>query len=246
MIIAEIGLNHLGKKDLLCTYVNELIKSDVDAITFQIREHSFYKNSKWSRFKIDDILYVDLAKKIKNSSKKIGVALSDLNKISLFESINVDFYKILSKDLEDLNFLQTFSSNTNKKIYLSTGMSNYKNIDKALKYFDNCGLIHTRLSNNPSDVNLKAMEFMKKRYGQDISFGNHCENLNVIYAASVFLPSNYFVYVKLNNKHDKYPDCNHAVKLSEINFLKKNIKEIEAAVGGIEKKSSSNIIGGQI
>ena len=44
MIIAEVGLNHRGSFDLAKSYVNALIKTDVDAVTFQVREPGFYEN----------------------------------------------------------------------------------------------------------------------------------------------------------------------------------------------------------
>lgn len=41
MIIAEIGLNHLGSKEYLLDYLNCLLDSSVDGITLQIREKNF-------------------------------------------------------------------------------------------------------------------------------------------------------------------------------------------------------------
>ena len=38
MIIAEIGRNHLGKIDLANKYIDELLLTKVDGISFQIRE----------------------------------------------------------------------------------------------------------------------------------------------------------------------------------------------------------------
>ncbi len=42
-IIAEVGLNHLGQELLANEYVEKLIQSEVDGISFQIREEGFYK-----------------------------------------------------------------------------------------------------------------------------------------------------------------------------------------------------------
>ena len=44
MIIAEIGLNHLGNPNLADKYLDSLLNTEVDAITFQIRENDFYDN----------------------------------------------------------------------------------------------------------------------------------------------------------------------------------------------------------
>ena len=38
IIIAEIGLNHLGNENILQEYINEIAKTDVDGISIQILE----------------------------------------------------------------------------------------------------------------------------------------------------------------------------------------------------------------
>ena len=50
MIIAEIGLNHLGSEEYLNEYLETLLKSSVDAVTLQVREPEFYKNTDFSEF----------------------------------------------------------------------------------------------------------------------------------------------------------------------------------------------------
>ena len=44
MIVAEIGLNHLGNEKLLKKYIKILNNSDVDAITIQVIKR-FFKNN---------------------------------------------------------------------------------------------------------------------------------------------------------------------------------------------------------
>ena len=45
MIVAEIGLNHLGNEKLLKKYIKILNNSDVDAITIQVIKDFFLKNN---------------------------------------------------------------------------------------------------------------------------------------------------------------------------------------------------------
>ena len=56
MLVAEIGLNHKGSKTLLTKYVNFLLKSKIDAITFQIQPDQYisslgFKNIDFKIFK---------------------------------------------------------------------------------------------------------------------------------------------------------------------------------------------------
>ena len=46
MIIAEIGLNHLGSIKLAEMYIQGIAETEVDGITFQIREQGYYANKK--------------------------------------------------------------------------------------------------------------------------------------------------------------------------------------------------------
>ena len=68
MIVSEIGLNHLGNYELACHYVTRLLNTDVDAITFQIREPDFYKGQ-FENFKLTPAEYESLKTRINNSGK---------------------------------------------------------------------------------------------------------------------------------------------------------------------------------
>ena len=43
LFIAEVGLNHNGDEKYAYHYLNKLLKTDIDGISFQIREKNFYK-----------------------------------------------------------------------------------------------------------------------------------------------------------------------------------------------------------
>ena len=121
MIVAEIGINHMGSEEYAETYIGALLKSKVDAITFQVRESEFYKKKKWQSFYLDDEFY-----------KKVGIAISDIKKIDFFESLGVDFYKILSRDLSNKKLIEK-TLKTSKDVYISTGVSTITDIKKMLK-----------------------------------------------------------------------------------------------------------------
>jgi sialic acid synthase SpsE len=164
--------------------------------------------------------------------------------IEFFKNLNPDFYKILSKDLENPDFLKTIRRKTNKKLFLSTGMSSDKKIGEALTILgNNVTLIHTSMSDDLSDVNLKAIEAMSKKFKIDIAYGNHCKNLNAVYAALSFKPAAIFLYAK-NSFNRKYPDNHHAIKVNKLQNFLKNILEIEKTIGdGVKYKITKGIKG---
>ena len=74
MIICEVGLNHLGSEKYSLEYVTELCKTDCDAITYQIREKSFYKGE-FSDYTLSDSHYQEIIKICKKNNKLFGFPL---------------------------------------------------------------------------------------------------------------------------------------------------------------------------
>ena len=255
MIIVEIGSNHRGSIELADKYIDNLIKTDVDGITFQIREPEFYhgRYKDLGRLTFDD--YSHIKKKINDAGKKFGLALCSLN-IKKYPS--PDFIKILSKDLSNKFFLTSISTIfKNVPIFLSTGMSDEIEIDEAINLLKKnvdrslIKIIHTCISNEAKDVNLNAISSLKDRFGNIVAFGNHCSNLNVIYASCAYQPTDYYFYVKHSwgsswNSDSDHPDSLHAVYLYSVQDVCKNIKDITVAIGDGNKKKSKNNIKGQI
>ena len=67
MLIAEIGLNHLGNTTLAKKYIKSLVNTEIDGITLQVRESDYYINN--PKFKLTKNLYqelINLAKQYDN------------------------------------------------------------------------------------------------------------------------------------------------------------------------------------
>ncbi len=64
------------------------------------------------------------------------------------------------------------------EIYISTGISSYIELDdvipKLASQDKRVKLIHTQLSNEIEDVNLKAIEVMGSKYNVPVAYGHHC------------------------------------------------------------------------
>ena len=242
-IIAEIGMNHLGSYEKAIEYVNCLIKSNVDAITFQIREPEFYDRSDKKHLMLTNDNYKNLCNIIKNHNKKFGIAIADIEKIDFFKSIDTDFYKIIRNDITNKNLVNKLIQ-TNKKLIVSTGVSSEEEIQKFLNKFGNKNIVlnHTQLSYDVQDCNLSAIETLKTKYNYPISYGSHCSNENVLYMSLCYNPSDILFYVKDNIEQIKYPDDKHAIMLRNVDNIVKNLKSLIHAVGtGIKEKMEIKI-----
>jgi len=239
MIIAEIGLNHLGQFSNVEKYIDNLKNSKIDAISLQIREKAFYqRDSRNLLLKKEE--YELASRLVKGSNKKFGIAIADEDQIDFLESIGTDFYKIIRNDINNYSLVEKLSQ-TQKKVIVSTGLSSDYEISKFVDNYGNKNFVlnHTQLSYDISDCNLAAISKMKKKYGLDISFGNHCENKNVIYMSLCYNPSDILFYVKLDNERE-YPDDKHSLLVEEAASVAENIKKLRKAIGGGAKISMKN------
>ena len=156
---------------------------------------------------------------------------------------NPDFYKILSWELSNYKFIDDILESTNKKIHISTGTSSIKELDEFHKRYgfnSRINFIHTQLSQEPKDTNLKAITFLKDRFPYNIDYGNHCNNKSVILASVAFQPSNIWLYVKGGDFNFRFhPDEFWAINLSNLDLLINDIKAVELSIGDGLKKSTN-------
>jgi N,N'-diacetyllegionaminate synthase len=234
MIVCEIGNNHFGDEEYSYKYVGDLMLTKCDAITYQIREKTFYKkNDNFKKLPMNH--YSDIVDITHKNNKKFGIALADYSLIDECEKLGVDFYKVLSWDLNNYEFIDSLLE-TIKPIYVSTGMSSIDEIgefcERYSRYYftDKITLIHTQLSFDLQDVNLKAIHYLDNFSPFNVAFGSHCKNKNVLYTSIGFQPSDYFIYVKGNSKH-KHPDDGHAIDISDLPTVINNMLEMELTIG---------------
>ena len=233
MIIAEVGLNHQGRIAYSFKYLEQLILTDIDAVTYQIREKEFYENPPpmYRDLELHFGHYANIKEQLALWGKRFGIALADHDMVEQCEEINVDFYKTLSWNINSFDFLDKLV-NTGKKIFVSTGTSSTDQIDKLQNRYrgENITLIHTQLQFEVENVNLLAIDFLKDRYDFPIAFGNHCENTDVLYTSVAFKPSDIFFYVKAD-KRTEHIDEKHSVRLSKVNKTVNSLIELSDSLG---------------
>lgn len=243
MIVCEIGLNHLGDEEYAHDCVSKILSCNVDAITFQVREPDFYVNT-YADFILSDNFYRDIFKKIKNSNVKLGIALSDIKKIPFFNSLNIDFFKVLSKDFKNDELISEMLK-TNKHIFVSTGIVSNIEISNFLKNFTSkksfFTLIHTQMTYDIENVNLKAISVLQKKFQLPVAYGNHSKNNIVTFVALGFEPSDIFIYVK-GNRSKSHPDEAHSISLENLKTFISNLKELKKSIGSGVKNTTVNTI----
>jgi sialic acid synthase SpsE len=233
-IIAEIGLNHHGSEERALSMLLELLKTNIDAVTFQIREPQFYTLQEPPRQRLSEDFYRKAVKLTHENDRKFGIAICDESTIPFFMSIEIDFWKTLSWNFANHPFNKLLQE-TKITTYMSTGLSGLKDIVDISSNLKNIILIHTQLSQKIEDVNLKAINTIRDQTELPVAFGLHCNNKEALKLAIAFEPESVFFYVKANENIDGLIDDDHAIFMNEVGDLTNTLKVLETAVGNGKK-----------
>jgi len=244
-IVTEIGMNHMGDAAYADAYVKDLIKARPDGITLQVREKAYYAKQKpGTSPHLAAECYRSAAKRIQEAGIQFGVGLCDIDEVPFFAEIGTDFYKILSKDIGNAELISAIAA-SGKPVHVSSGMSDEDEIAAFLQttgeFSSQISLIHTQLSYDDADTNLRAIARLRDRFNVPVGFGSHSTDTNVLYAAVGFDPAAIFFYVK-GERPIQHKDEDHAVMLSKTSDLIDEIRRLETMLGeGIKKKMSNRI-----
>lgn len=243
MIICEVGLNHLGSEKMALDYIDAVVNTKADAITFQVLKDSFYEIQRYKEYKLRKEFFIEALLKTKREEKQFGAAIDDEMIVSSLEQNGIDFFKVLSKDLNNYILIDKLLGASDKPIYISTGLSNLGEIKELLNRYNSeknrITLIQTQLSNRVEDINFEAIPFLKTKFSIDVAFGFHCSNHNALYMSLAYNPESIFFYIKKNDNR-KYPDDKHAITLKNISTVVDNLLELPSAIGSGKKVKMEN------
>ena len=205
-IIAEIGINHNG--DIIIA--KELIKhakyAGCDAVKFQKRtlelvyskeELDKPRESPWGKTNREQKEGLEFGQneydEIDTFCKQQGIewfaSAWDHESQKFLRQFNLKHNKIASAMMVDKDHLELVASE-GRHTFISTGMSNLDEIDKAVEIFqrNKCSfeLMHciSTYPMNDSDANLNCISMLRKRYGCEVGYSGHEVGLAISYAAA--------------------------------------------------------------
>ena len=205
-IIAEIGINHNGDINQCKKLIDVAADSGCNAVKFQKRDIDLVytkefldspRESPWGTTQRDQKIGLEFDKteyeKINEycNIKKIDWFASawDLNSQDFLADFNCKYNKIASAMIVYKELLKKVASEK-KHTFISTGMSNYSDIQLAVDIFRkaNCSfeLMHT-VSTYPmkeEDANLNLINNLRNKFSCDIGYSGHEAGLAVSYAAA--------------------------------------------------------------
>ncbi len=208
-IIAEIGINHNGDLSLAKEMIDNSVDAGADAVKFQKRDvETVYskeildspRESPWGKTQREQKFGLEFGKKeydiiddyCKKKKIKWFASAWDLKSLSFLSNFNLDYNKVASAMIVDEKFLEAVAKQK-KYTFISTGMSSYKHIDKAVKIFtdNNCKfeLMHC-ISAYPFDdgmASLNLIKSLREKYNCKVGYSGHEKGGLAISVAAVAL-----------------------------------------------------------
>jgi N,N'-diacetyllegionaminate synthase len=224
-LIAEIGLNHFGNEKFLAEYLKVLYKKKIYGVSIQIPQESLMKKNQ-KKFLLDEKKISRFVKNAKKKFKLVGITTSDVSKVNFFENLNIDFFKVTSGMINNLNLIRKMQTTKIPQIYLSTGLISTIKLKEILNKLslEKILLIHTSFEKKIDKINLNRINILRENFNLPICYGNHSDHINAIPNSVFFKPYSIFFYVKMNKKLG-YPDNKHAIKFNELDLILNKVKD---------------------
>jgi len=195
LIIGEIGINHNGDVNIAKKLIHMAKECGCDAVKFQKRTIDIVytkeellkeRESPWGTtqreqkegLEFSEQEYDEIDKYCNSQNIDWFASAWDIPSLEFLDRYNLKFNKIASAMITNLPFLQEVAK---RKVYtfISTGMSNYSDIDTAIDIFKSHScefeLMHS-VSKYPceeKDLNLNIISKMQKKYNCKVGYSGH-------------------------------------------------------------------------
>ncbi|MBI4994107.1 N-acetylneuraminate synthase family protein [Candidatus Peregrinibacteria bacterium] len=246
-IIAEFGMLHEGSFGNACCMADVAKKCGADAVKFQthIAEAetllnapmpSFFKGEpRWDYFK-RTAFTLEQWKALKAHCDKIGIEFMSspfsIEAVELLEQVGMARYKIPSGEVTNIPFLERVGE-TGKPVLLSSGMSNWEELDEAVSALKKSGASDLTVMQctslyptPPEKIGLNVMLEMKERYKCPVGLSDQSLTNYAGFAAAALGASIIEKHATLS-KHCYGSDAKHSIEPDEFKDFVRGIRDIE-------------------
>jgi len=205
-IIAEIGINHNGDMSICKELIDIASNTGCDAVKFQKRDiDQVYtqemlnspRESPWGVTQRDQKAglefnaeqYSEINKYCRGKGIEWFASAWDTNSQKFLRQFDCNYNKVASAMVVHEELLKMIAEEK-KHTFISTGMTTYEDIQKAIDVFKAAGcpfeLMHTvsTYPMNDEDANLNMIKTLRDKYACDVGYSGHEVGLAVSYAAS--------------------------------------------------------------
>lgn len=259
-IIAEIAQAHDGSLGILHSYIDALAQTGVNAIKFQthiaeaessalepFRVNFSYEDKTrydyWARMGFSKQQWVE----IKAHCDEVGLEFmsSPFSQaaVDLLEDIGIHQYKIGSGEVTNFLMLEKICK-TGKPIILSSGMSSYEELDRAVSFIESHGndlgiLQCTTAYPTPYErLGLNVMAELKERYPTHrIGLSEHTAEIFACIGAAA-LGAEILEFHAVWDKRMFGPDAKSSLTIDQISELVRGVRAIESSLNNPVDKNN--------
>lgn len=255
LIIAEAGVNHNGNINLAKRLVDVAKEAGADIVKFQTAdleslvsacaEMADYQKKNIGQTESQKemlsklLLSYDEFIELERYCGQVGIQFLstpfDVKSIDFLEPL-VKMWKIPSGEITNLPYLEKISQ-TWKPIILSTGMSELKEINNALKILRSNGnkditLLHctTEYPAPYGETNLRAMYILEREFSCPVGYSDHTSGIEISVAAAAMGAVVIEKHLTLD-KNMQGPDHKASIEPDELARLVKAIRHVDQALG---------------
>ncbi|WP_432738817.1 N-acetylneuraminate synthase family protein [Maridesulfovibrio sp. FT414] len=247
--IAEAGVAHFGSMEKAHRLVDLAVEAKADAVKFQIFQTDELISSasgEWKdRLRSKELPYQafsEIADYCAHKGITFLATAHDEPSLNFLDTLNVPAYKIGSGEVSNWPFLEMIASR-GKPVILSTGMYTAENIADALNIFHKASnpqiaVLHcvTSYPTPPSDVNLRAMAFIKDKFRVVTGFSDHTEGFHIPLAAVALGAQVIEKHITLDFNIPNAQDWKVSCGPDNLGLFISQIRDIEDSLGICEKK----------
>ena len=265
IIIAEAGVNHNGSIDLAKEMIIKAKEAGADYVKFQtfIPKNLVSKTAQKAGYQKDAtgddesqlqmlsklaLTFGDF-KELQECCKEVGIGFLstpfDLDSIEFLNTLKMPFWKIPSGEITNEPYLRAIGK-TGLPVIMSTGMTTLDEIREALQVLREEGcedikLLHcnTQYPTPMEDVNLAAMETLRKEFRVPVGFSDHTMGIHVPIGAVALGAEVIEKHFTLDHNMEG-PDHKASLEPDELKAMVSCIRQIEKAIGtGLKEPSPS-------
>jgi len=251
-IIAEVGINHNGDVEIAKQLINTAKIAGADAVKFQKRTIDLvykkemldsFRESPWGdtqraqkeglEFMADE--YKEIDAYCKSKDIEWFASAWDMESQKFLRQFNCTYNKIASAMIVYEALLKEVAFE-GKHTFISTGMSDFEQIDTAVDIFKKAGcsfeLMHcvSTYPMNDEDANLNRIITLRNRYGCDVGYSGHEVGLAVSYGAAALGISSLERHITLDRAMYG-SDQAASVEVGGFSNLVGAVRKIEKAMG---------------
>tara|TARA_B100001094_G_scaffold274997_1_gene282303 strand:- start:4789 stop:5637 length:849 start_codon:yes stop_codon:yes gene_type:complete len=256
-IIAEIGINHNGDMSIAKDLIKVAREAGCNAVKFQKRTiDQVYKSdfldsprdSPWGstqreqkaglEFSLED--YKEIDRYCREGKIQWFASAWDIESQNFLQQFDCDFNKVASAMIVHEELLQMIAKEK-KHTFISTGMTTYEDIEKAIAIFtkEQCPfeLMHT-VSTYPmkdEDANLNLIKTLRDKFSCQVGYSGHEVGLAVSYAAAALGITSLERHITLDRAMYG-SDQSASVEPNGLRQLVEAVRKIEKAMGDGEKR----------